>query len=274
MPSGAITGYIDVAQLVLYVFWIFFACLIYYLLRENKREGYPLESDRSGSIKVQGWPPIPSPKTYKLPHGGTVKVPNFKVSPQTLKAVPTGPWPGAPLVPTGNPMLDGVGPGAYADRADVPDRMFDGEIKIVPLRVAPDYDVATKDADPRGMPVMGADGLVGGTVTDLWVDRSEALFRYFEVEVPVAGGVRSVLLPINFTRVENPQGLLQFAMGSYKGGKGIGKIKVKSILAAHFADVPGTAKPDEVTFLEEEKIMAYYGAGTLYATPSRQEPLI
>jgi photosynthetic reaction center H subunit len=26
--------------------------------------------------------------------------------------------------------------------------------------------------------------------------------------------------------------------------------------------------------LEEEKIMAYFGAGLLYATPERQEPLI
>jgi len=29
-----------------------------------------------------------------------------------------------------------------------------------------------------------------------------------------------------------------------------------------------------VTLLEEEKIMAYFGAGTLYATPERQEPLV
>ncbi|MEY3461886.1 MAG: hypothetical protein RLZZ03_1539, partial [Pseudomonadota bacterium] len=29
----------------------------------------------------------------------------------------------------------------------------------------------------------------------------------------------------------------------------------------------------QVTLLEEEKIMAYYGAGTLYATPDIQEPL-
>ncbi|MFN9102251.1 MAG: photosynthetic reaction center subunit H, partial [Betaproteobacteria bacterium] len=29
MGTGAITGYVDVAQLVLYVFWIFFAGLIY-----------------------------------------------------------------------------------------------------------------------------------------------------------------------------------------------------------------------------------------------------
>jgi len=26
--------------------------------------------------------------------------------------------------------------------------------------------------------------------------------------------------------------------------------------------------------LEEEKVMAYYGAGTLYATPSRAKPLL
>ena len=54
MEKGAITGYIDVAQLTLYAFWLFFAGLIYYLLRENKREGYPLVSDRSKHITVQG----------------------------------------------------------------------------------------------------------------------------------------------------------------------------------------------------------------------------
>lgn len=43
METGAITGYIDVAQVVLYIFWAFFFGLVIYLLRENKREGYPLE---------------------------------------------------------------------------------------------------------------------------------------------------------------------------------------------------------------------------------------
>ena len=56
MHRGAITDYIDVAQVVLYVFWIFFAGLIVYLRREDKREGYPLESDRSGRVTVQGFP--------------------------------------------------------------------------------------------------------------------------------------------------------------------------------------------------------------------------
>jgi len=37
MGTGAITGYIDVAQIVLYLFWIFFFGLVYYLQMESKR---------------------------------------------------------------------------------------------------------------------------------------------------------------------------------------------------------------------------------------------
>ena len=47
---------------------------------------------------------------------------------------------------------------------------------------------------------------------------------------------------------------------------------VKSILASQFADVPGIKNPDQITLLEEDKICAYYGGGTLYATPARAEP--
>jgi photosynthetic reaction center H subunit len=70
-------------------------------------------------------------------------------------------------------MLDGVGPGAYARRADVPDIDFDGQPRIVPLRMMSGFEVAPQDIDPRGMPVVGADGQVGGKVHDLWVDHSE-----------------------------------------------------------------------------------------------------
>ena len=65
MPTGAITGYIDVAQLVLWAFWIFFAGLIWYLHRENKREGYPLEKP-DGTTK-EGWPAMAPQKTYIHP---------------------------------------------------------------------------------------------------------------------------------------------------------------------------------------------------------------
>ncbi|MES2423714.1 MAG: photosynthetic reaction center subunit H [Pseudomonadota bacterium] len=256
MSTGAITGYIDVAQIALYVFWAFFAGLIYYLLRENKREGYPLESDRSAHITVQGWPSMPSPKTFKLQHGGSVSVPNDKKSPQELYARPTGNWPGAPLEPTGHAMLDGVGPGAYADRADTPDLTYEGTPRIVPLRADAAFSVARQDVDPRGLPVVGADGVVGGTVRDVWVDRSEMLLRYLEVEVQGDAGVRTVLLPINFSKIGQRQ------------------VVVRSILGSQFRQVPAIKQPDQVTLLEEEKVMAYYGAGTLYATAARSEPLL
>jgi len=41
MPKGAITEYIDVAQIVLYAFWIFFAGLIYYLAARTSARAIP-----------------------------------------------------------------------------------------------------------------------------------------------------------------------------------------------------------------------------------------
>ena len=257
MGTGAITSYIDVAQIALYAFWIFFAGLIYYLHREDKREGYPLESDRSGGrIQVQGFPRVPKPKTYRLRDGRVVMAPAFRVSPQTLGGTPSTTHLGSPLEPNGDPMLAAVGPGSYADRADIADTTAEGEARIVPLRAAPTFEVSRHDPDPRGLPVIGADHAVAGKVVELWVDRAEVMFRYLEVEVPVAGGSRRVLLPVNFSRI------------------GRRHVKVRSLLASQFAQVPQTRFPDVVTLLEEEKIVGYYGGGTLYATPDRQEPLL
>jgi photosynthetic reaction center H subunit len=255
MQAGSIAGYIDVAQVVLYLFWVFFAGLIYYLLRENKREGYPLESDRSSRVRVQGWPSVPARKSFKLSSGEIIRVPAKPDSEHPISGTPSGNWLGAPLMPTGNPMLAGVGPGSYAQRADRTDKTFEGEARIVPLRVAAGFGVAKQDPDPRGQPVIGADGIVGGTVRDLWVDRAENLFRYLEVEVGTGQNSRRVLLPINFARISQRA------------------VRVNSVLGAQLAQVPATRHADQVTLLEEEKIMAYYGAGTLYAQASRQEPL-
>lgn len=256
MGTGAITAYVDVAQIALYAFWIFFAGLIYYLQREGKREGYPLESERSSNVRVQGWPGIPSPKAYHLSDGRVVMSPNFRVSNQSLAADASRNHLGSPLEPNGDPMLTAIGPGSYADRADIADTTVDGALRIVPLRSALDFSVSSHDPDPRGLPVIGADGQMAGTVREMWVDRAEVLFRYLEVEVPVPGGNRRVLLPINFSRITTTQ------------------VKVRSILAEQFAQVPATRHPDAVTLLEEDKIMSYYGGGTLYATPDRQEPLL
>jgi photosynthetic reaction center H subunit len=254
MGTGAITGYIDVAQLVLYAFWIFFFALIFWLHRESKREGYPLESDRSKQIKVVGWPDMPPPKVYRLPHGGgTREAPRADPS-YPLAAEPTGGWLGAPLQPTGNPMIDGVGPAAWAIRPEVPDLNHRGTPKIVPMRIATDFSVSERDPDPRGKPVYGLDGEIGATVTDIWVDTAEPQIRYLEIQT--SSGL--TLLPINFVRMS-------------RDGE---RVLVKSIRSDQFASVPGIASMDQITLQEEDKICAYYGGGHLYATPERAEPLI
>ena len=73
-------SYIDFAQLVLYLFWAFFFGLIIYLRREDKREGYPLDADRPDSLKVQGFPSMPAPKTFVLRDGSSLDAPRRRGS--------------------------------------------------------------------------------------------------------------------------------------------------------------------------------------------------
>ena len=120
---------------MLYAFWVFFAGLIFYLRREDKREGYPLEYDRPENRPYLNFPPIPAPKTFLLPDGKTVHAPRPDHEPAEIKAVAVGGWTGRTSDPIGDPMLDGVGPGAYALRANVPISPSRA-IKIVPLRIA------------------------------------------------------------------------------------------------------------------------------------------
>jgi len=255
MPRGAITNYIDVAQVVLYAFWVFFACLIVYLRREDKREGYPLESDRSGAITVQGFPAFPGQKSFRMADGSVRTVPNVKADRRDAPVRSLLGWPGSPMEPTGDPMKDGVGPASYADREDVPEHAIDGRPVLVPLRTLSDFSIGPIDADPRGMAVVGADGRTAGTVKDVWVDRAEALIRYLEVEV---GGGRTALLPMTMARVW-PRSRT---------------VNVRSITAAQFAGVPALANADQVTKREEDRIVGYYAGGTLYATPQRMGPVL
>ena len=67
-----------------------------------------------------------------------------------------------------------------------------------------------------------------------------------------------MLLPVTFSRVDGRRR----------------RVHVEAILGGQFAAAPTTRDPDKVTMLEEEKIVAYYGGGTLYATRQRAEPLI
>ena len=65
--TGSLVGNIDVAQVVLYAFWLFFAGLIWYLRQEDRREGYPLEEDVTGRYNKSPWLFVPPKKTFLLP---------------------------------------------------------------------------------------------------------------------------------------------------------------------------------------------------------------
>ena len=122
--------------------------------------------------------------------------------------------------------------------------------------IVPSPNFGARDPDPRGMTVLGSDRQAAGVVSDVWVDRSEVIIRYLEVKLD--GNAGTVLVPMTFATVS--------------GGRRV--VEVPAILGSQFANVPKLGKPDQISMLEEEKVCAYYGAGTLYAVPGRQEPLL
>jgi photosynthetic reaction center H subunit len=258
MPGAHQFVQIDLAAGLLYAFFAFFFILVLWLHREGKREGYPLISDRPSHplrVPIQGFPGVPPLKVFKLKH----------VDPHLLTrqerdltglVVPADSFGGSPLVPTGDAMRDGVGPAAYAERSDVPDLTFDDESpKIVPLRAAPGYSIGETDPDPRGKPVITLDGRVAGIAVDLWVDKSELILRYIEVEV--AGSARRVLVPMFLSTINSA-----------------GTVRVVSVTAPQLAAAPAIARPEQITLLEEDKVAAYFGGGHFYATPERNEALV
>lgn len=343
MRFSAITDYVDVAQVTLYVFWGFFAGLIFYIRREDKREGYPLTTselpEQTGRL-LDGFPPMPPPKTFVRHDGVVTYSPSTEgPSPPPLTCRPVALWPGAPIEPLGNPLLAGVGPGAWVDRIDEPDTTYRGDLKIIPLRASQVMAVDPEGLDPRGMRVVGADRVVAGRVVDLWVDVVEKSLRYLEVEIApelleaaaadhrvaagrvaaghgvtgrevadgeVAGGVAPAPVPssgverggalsggmvpgeargellgspgavgvsaagpgeIRTRRVMLPERFVRYSRSR-------GEVTVRAILGGQFRDVPRLRDPERITFREEDKITAYYGAGTLYATPGRIGPLL
>ena len=249
---------LDVAQLVFYAFVIFFIGLIFYLRREDRREGYPVEDDLTGRIAERGGPLSRAPqKTFQLPFGrGTVTTPTGGRDRFDLAARPVGNFPGAPLVPTGNPLADGIGPAGYAQRAAVPDLDMEGHPRIVPLSRDDKFVVVRNDPDLIGWTVIGADNRAAGTISDLWVDRADRLVRYLAVSLEGAGG--TVLAPFAMARVDRRHR----------------RVIVDAITAAQFAGAPVPKDDGVITFLEEEKVIGYFGGGYLYATPERAEPLI
>lgn len=257
MHWGWTTKYFDATTILVYAFFLFFLGLVYYLRREDKREGYPMVSPKTGEREL-GFPEPPGPKTYETFHEGLVTLPNER-EPEHLAARELFSFPGAPLEPTGDPMLDAVGPASFPLRHDKPFLDFKGERTQQPMRkLEHEWAISHVDPDPRGYTVVAGDKLPVGVVADLWIDRPVQIVRYLEIRLA--------------SRPEGPNVLMPLAFGWVRPGKR--QVKVTAVLARHFDVAPTPAEPDEITAREEDRISAYFASGLLYATPKRSRPLV
>jgi photosynthetic reaction center H subunit len=242
-------GNFDLASLAIWMFWGFFALLVYYLQTENMREGYPLETEDGRAAPNQGPFGLPRAKTFRLPHGrGEVTVPDMKPEARSLALARTSGSEGFPHLPTGNAMADGVGPAAWAPRRDEPELDGHGHNKIVPMARLDGFAVSA-GRDPRGLPVQAGDLEVVGRVSDMWVDASEQLVRYLEVDLN-GGGKR--LVPMTMAVIWAD------------------RVRVNAITSDSFAGIPGTRSSTEVTKLEEDKISGYVAGGWMYDAGKRK----
>ncbi|MEM8692200.1 MAG: photosynthetic reaction center subunit H [Pseudomonadota bacterium] len=250
-------GNFDLAASTLWLFWAFLAGLLFYIQRENMREGYPLEDDEGDKSSNPSMFPMPEDKTFKRPHGlPDVSVPSGGTPErENLPLRRMGPGNGYPLEPTGDPMLDGVGPASWVARRDAPELDGHGHPKIVPMSKTESFVMAA-GRDPRGLPVQAGDGQVVGRVTDLWIDQPEQLVRYIEFDLDPKWGSGSRLVPLTLSKIRHD------------------RLSIKSIYGKHFATVPTIASATQITLLEEEKISAYYGGGNMYADSRREESQI
>ena len=119
----------------------------------------------------------------------------------------------------------------------------------------PDFYVARGDSDLRGYTVVGADRVVAGTIGEIWVDTADRLIRYLEVKTTGGG---SVLAPMFMSTVERKRRV----------------VEIDALLGNQIGGAPATPENGQITLLQEEKVQAYFGAGYLYATAARQEPLL
>ncbi len=251
-------GNFDLASLSIWLFWLFFALLIYYLQTENMREGYPLEDEDGNAAANQGPFPVPDPKTRILPHGGGEwTVPSKEVEDAhrrtDLALERTSPTGGYPLRPTGDPMADGVGPASWAPRADRPELDGKGYPKIIPMS-SNEHFLVSAGRDPRGMEVRGRDGQAAATVVDMWIDEAEQLVRYIEIELSgeLGGGKRLIPMQLATIRFDH--------------------VMIRSLVKERFAGIPQHKSDKQVTLLEEDKISAYVAAGNLYGAST--EPVM
>jgi photosynthetic reaction center H subunit len=260
MSVSAITDHLDFAQLLVAAFFIFFIGLILHLRAEDKREGYPLRDPAGGPDQV-GFPELPKAKVFVLQDGGQVTAPH--PDPQRdLAARRLHPDPGSPLVPTGDPLADGVGPAAWALRKEAPMFFQPGVVQVAPLRRLAGYAILPGDPDPRGMTVIGSDGGAVGVVEDVWIDRGVKIVRYLEVALDSGapdqgdkGGGRA-LVPIYDCDIKARRR----------------RVRVSAVPAARFADAPRLRDPHQITAREEDRVSAFFAGAQFYVAPAAGVP--
>jgi len=268
MNAAYIVGTFDVAELAFLLFFGFFVALVFYLNKESRREGYPLEEEEDGKI-------LPASlfdgekKSFQLPHGRGTYVPEDVARDDiNVPAVQSFRAAGAPFVPTGDAMVDGMGPAAWANRAKYPDLTFDGRPRIVPIAQSHELVISPNDPKLVGFPVVAADGVTVGKVSDVWVDQAEHMIRYLEVET---NSGKKVLAPMMVAVVHGSSlidALLPITSDKPE------YVEIDAITAAQFDNVPALETAGTVTRYEEDRIQAYFGGGYMYATPERSEAWI
>jgi photosynthetic reaction center H subunit len=266
MNAAYIVGTFDVAELAFLLFFGFFIALVFYLNKESRREGYPLEDEETGKIHP-GSLFDTGKKSFQLPHGRGTYVPEDVARDDiNVPGVQAFRSAGAPWVPTGNAMKDGMGPAAWANRSKYPDLTFDGRPRIVPIANSHELIVSPNDPQLIGWPVKAADGVVAGKVSDIWVDQAEHIIRYLEVET---NSGKKVLAPM-MVAVVHGNSLIDALLPIVEDKPKF--VEIDAITAAQFDDVPALETPGIITRYEEDRVQAYFGGGYMYATPERAEP--
>ena len=245
---GNITSAIDLPQVAFWVFFLFFLALVWWLRRNDKREGYPLKASPFTNERLLGFPTPPSDdQVYVLNEGGTSAAPHNFAQPDT-KAKPLYRFAGTPLSPVGNPLLAALGPGAWVKRRDEPMLTEKGERVLQPLRLLPEWSLTEGEADPRGMTVFDWRWNEIGVVRDIWVDQAIRIIRLLEVELQPSSVSGRVLVPIFHTVIKEKAR----------------EVRVTALRSSQFADIPMPARPDRITAQEDERLNAYFAAGYFY----------
>ena len=249
---GSFTQHIDLPQVLLVAFALFFAALVVYLQRESKREGYPLEEAvPTVRHRIVGYPDMPPEKTYNKLNGDVSVLPQ-EYERRDLSASVRSRAPGMPIYPVGDPLLAGIGPGSYTLRRNEPWTMHDGTLQLEPLREATDYTCVDPNLDPRGMRVFGSDYKAAGVVRDIWVDKESKILRYLEVTLD--GVAEPRLVPIFYAVIS----------GRAK------EIRVTCLKADQLAKAPVLREPDSITAREEDRVNGFFAGGHMYSRPFKE----